>query len=172
MSAQYDVYLQEHRENIEKGLQWMLNKLYSLRTECRNTYLTGLSFKDHDVSKFSEAEYEAYDRYFYTSERTPSVVRSFQRAWLAHIHSNPHHWQYWVLHTDDPTEGIVALEMPDRYMIEMLCDWWTFSWANNDLFRIFKWYDEHKEHIILHAYTRKKISIILSEMKEVLAIQK
>ncbi|MFR1480703.1 MAG: DUF5662 family protein [Hydrogeniiclostridium mannosilyticum] len=31
-----------------------------------------------------------------------AVVQAFQRAWLLHIHRNPHHWQHWVLINDDP----------------------------------------------------------------------
>lgn len=38
------------------------------------------------------------------------VVENFNRAWLLHIHRNPHHWQHWVLINDDPELGETVLE--------------------------------------------------------------
>ena len=56
--------------------------------------------------------------------------------------------------------------MPSIYILEMVCDWWSFSWAKGDLTEIFKWYDEHKDHMILHTETRKKIDILLGAIRE------
>ena len=33
------------------------------------------------------------------------------------------------------------LEMPYDYIIEMICDWWSFSWQSGNLYEIFKWYE-------------------------------
>ena len=72
---------------------------------------------------------------------------------------NPHHWQHWVLINDDPGEGEVLLEMPYNYIIEMICDWWAFSWEKGNLSEIFSWYDEHKDYIKLHPNTRETVKI-------------
>ena len=93
-------------------------------------------------------------------------MNDFKYAWLRHIHNNPHHWQYWILHNDDPGEGKVILEMPYNYIIEMVCDWWAFSWAKGDLTEIFNWYDQHKNYMELGEKTRKQIEIILSAIKD------
>lgn len=55
----------------------------------------------HDMSKNTPDEYTPYDNYFY-GEQTPAIIEAFNRAWLMHIHRNPHHWQYWVLINDEP----------------------------------------------------------------------
>jgi hypothetical protein len=54
-----------------------------------------------DLSKFDDAEYEAYDKYFHGPSKTAEVKAAFDVAWLHHIHMNPHHWQHWVLVNDD-----------------------------------------------------------------------
>ena len=59
----------------------------------------------------------------------------------------PHHWQYWVLINDNPEEGEVLIEMPYNYILEMICDWWAFSWAKGNLNEIFPWYEERKRII-------------------------
>lgn len=86
-------------------------------------------------------------------------------AWLHHIHENPHHWQYWVLVNDDPEEGAIALDIPYKYVIEMICDWWSFSWKTGNLYEIFDWYDAHKNHMILSEYTRELVEEILEKIK-------
>lgn len=90
----------------------------------------------------------------------------FNKAWLHHIYSNPHHWQHWVLINDEAEEGIVTLRMPYQYVIEMICDWWAFSWNKGNLYEIFDWYDKHKDHMKLHNDTRELVEEILSKMKE------
>ena len=96
-------------------------------------------------------------------------MQDFNYAWLQHIHRNPHHWQYWVLINDDPDLGEIILDMPDVYIIEMICDWWSFSWSKGDLTEIFKWYEERKEYIKLSEKTRRVVENILNMMKDKLS---
>lgn len=110
-------------------------------------------------------EYDAYDKYFYGKNRSYQVMQDFNYAWLRHIHRNPHHWQYWVLINDDPDLDEIILDMPDIYIIEMICDWWSFGWSKGDLTEIFKWYEERKEHIKLSEKTRRSVENILNMMK-------
>lgn len=120
----------------------------------------------HDESKYLDEEYDSYDKYFYGEEKTPEIENEFNRAWLHHIHNNPHHWQHWVLINDDPKLGEIVLEMDRIYIIEMICDWWSFSWIKEDLYEIFKWWNEHKDHIKLGVETRKTVIDILDKIKE------
>lgn len=163
MSVEYDSYLDEHRANVFKGYEWLMTNIPDVIPSDSNLeWLTGFS---HDLSKNSVEEYDAYDAYFYGNERTPDVVRDFNYAWLHHIHNNPHHWQYWILRNDDPNEGETVLEMPTDYALEMICDWWAFSFSKGNLTEIFGWYDEHKEYIKLHTNTRKFVEDTLSKIK-------
>ena len=165
MSREYDLYLQEHKENVFKGLEWIHENLPELLNGCNYGELEQQIRYDHDASKSEPDEYNAYDRYFYGGNRSYQVVLEFNHAWLKHIHRNPHHWQYWILHNDNPGEGMVILDMSYRYIIEMICDWWAFSWAEDNLSEIFKWYDDHKDYMKLSDKTRKIVEDILDKIK-------
>ena len=56
---------------------------------------------------------------------------------------------------------MIALDMPMNYIVEMICDWWSFSWREGDLTEIFKWYDAHKDYMKLSVKTRDIVEYIL-----------
>ncbi len=166
MSVQYNEYLKEHKQAVYDGFLWikeyipdiLLNDDMTSKIEYNIMY-------EHDISKNDEDEYDAYDTYFYGKNRSAEVVEKFNYAWLRHIQKNPHHWQHWILHKDDPNEQTECLKMPYEYIIEMICDWWSFSWKKGNLYEIFDWYDERKEHIMLNDETRKQVEDILATIK-------
>ena len=55
--------------------------------------------------------------------------------------------------------------MPYNYIIEMICDWWSFSWRTGKLDEIFNWYDAHKDYMKLSDSTRKTVETILAMIK-------
>lgn len=162
MSVDYSKYLDQHIYNVYKGYEWIRRNMpeilvnYDCEFQIRYT---------HDSTKFDVEEYDAYDKYFYGGKKTEEVNKNFNVAWLHHIHNNPHHWQHWVLINDDPGEGMVILDMPHNYIIEMICDWWAFSWAKGNLYEIFNWYDQHKKYMKLSENTRKTVDDILLKLK-------
>lgn len=164
MSFEYDQYLENHRANVKRGYEWLLENLPDILIP---TIAAGwqTSFA-HDKSKNEPDEYEAYDTYFYGNNRSYAVVQNYQRAWLLHIHRNPHHWQHWVLINDNPKEGEIVLEMPYDDIIEMICDWWAFSWKSGNLREIFTWYDEHSKYMKLGSKTRERVEKILGLIKD------
>lgn len=163
MSFQYDQYMERHRSNVRRGYEWLCKNLPDIVEGASEAgWLTGFA---HDKSKNEADEYEAYDAYFYGNNRSYEVVQNYRKAWLLHIHRNPHHWQYWVLINDDPDEGEIVLEMPYEYIIEMICDWWAFSWQKESLSEIFNWYDEHSKYMKLAPETRSTVENILGRIK-------
>ena len=52
--------------------------------------------------------------------------------------------------------------MPEHFIIEMVCDWWSFSWKQGKLDEIFNWYDQHKDYMKLSEYTRNKVEDVLA----------
>lgn len=169
MSKEYDLYLREHRVYVRKGFLWLVDNLPDIvDTDKINSYQESKILYFHDKSKEKPDEYPAYDEYFYGNNRSAAVVAEYERAWLTHIHKNPHHWQYYILHCDDPREGVKVLDMPYHYIVEMICDWWSFSWKTGDLYEIFKWYDDRKEYIMLSERTRKTVNDIFNRIKQVL----
>ena len=188
MSREYDEYLKEHIGAVQKGWQWMEENLIwndEFNKWIKNQYANE-SFdpidifeirrfvQQHDASKTDPDEYFSYDDYFYLKKnnRSYAVVEAFNKAFLLHMHKNPHHWQYWVLTDDNKGDGVKVIEMPLSYIFEMICDWWSFSWRQGDLTTIFKWWDDHKDYIRLHKRTRQTVEYILGEMKKILVKEK
>ena len=77
----------------------------------------------HDMSKFSWVEFWESVRY-YQGDRSPinacKEENGYSLAWQHHKGRNPHHYEYW---TDKYDDGTVALEMPYKYAVELVCDW-------------------------------------------------
>ena len=161
MSANYEEYLHDHVKNV--GLAY--NKLCELMPDIRDKVGDPFFINQHDLSKWNDEEYGAYDRYFYGGNRSASVMKEFNYAWLTHIHNNPHHWQYWVLINDDDGENR-PLEMPYNYIVEMICDWWSFSWKEGKPERILDWYEDHRPLMELHPRTRKIVEDILKRIRK------
>ena len=162
MSVQYDNYLTEHKENVAKGFRWLQENIPEV---IEDGFEWQICF-NHDASKTDPEEYDAYDAYFYGNNRSYSVVQNFKKAWLRHIHNNPHHWQHWILINDERKEGMVVIDMPYIYIVEMICDWWSFSWTKGDLNEIFGWYEDRKDYMKLSANTRRSVEYILGKMKD------
>lgn len=178
--TEYENYLSTHIANVKKGYEWIREHLPELLSE--HNYAEELAYYGdldtiiarHDASKYNKipdvdnyyelgCEYDAYAEYFYGT-KTPEVETAFDYAWLHHIHSNPHHWQHWLLQND--TDGLKILDMPYVFIIEMICDWWSFSWKENKLTEVFDWYEKHKTGIVLSDKTRTAVEHILNCIKE------
>lgn len=168
MSLDYDQYLKEHIRAVNNALRWMIDNLNLNDLGFNDILMTDALWTaaDHDKSKYDDAEYDAYDAYFYGGNRSYKVVQDFNYAWLHHIHNNPHHWQHWILVNDDPEEGTIALEMPLIFVLEMIADWWSFSWRQGKLDELFIWYADHEDHIMLHKNTRKLVEEILNRIQD------
>ena len=52
-----------------------------------------------------------------------------------------------------------AVEMPEKYLIEMVCDWRAMEKSNGNSAADF--YEENKDRIILHENSRKRLEEVL-----------
>jgi len=165
MSKEYDEYLREHIGAVRKAGAWMVDNLKTIRDmRPLDVHAFGKHVENHDRSKWGVAEYGPYDAYFY-GDRDEDA---FNRAWLYHIHKNPHHWQHWLLMNDDgkyrDPDKVIPIEMPRVYALEMVADWWSFSWRSGNLEEVFGWYEGHRDNIILHPKTREYVESVLDEI--------
>lgn len=120
----YDVYIREHMDNVRK--------VYAcFKEKCPNASVNFVTLPYemipmdayitiHDESKFEDYECEPYALWFTAGIRTEESKTLFDKAWLHHIHQNPHHPEHWLLVRDDMTVDI--LEMPEPFVLEFLCD--------------------------------------------------
>lgn len=104
MSREYNEYLERHKNNVRRGYLWLRDNLPELFLDTADPEWKCIF--GHDASKSMDDEYGPYDDYFYGGNRSYSVVEAFNKAWLLHIHRNPHHWQYW--------HSTISLELTTR----------------------------------------------------------
>jgi Family of unknown function (DUF5662) len=127
----------------------------------------------HDLSKFNPCEFFPYARMFYGTMKLKrdetgyydpysSGNEEFSNAWIHHLHSNKHHWQYFALVKEDAS--VVLFEMPKKYIIEMICDWSGASKAQKNNHTAIEWYRVHKGKILLHENSRKFLENKLEEI--------
>lgn len=165
MSAKYDEYIITHKSNVTKAFDWLCTNLPEIfPSEAMKSQIEWQCTSAHDQSKYTKEEYDAYDAYFY-GNRSYETVQNFKVAWLQHIHKNPHHWQHWILINDEHNEGVELLEIPFNYIIEMICDWWSFSWRSENLYEIFDWYAKHRDTMQINDSSRRMIEDVLNKMR-------
>ena len=163
MKQEYEAYIEQHKTNVGNGFDWLIINLPELFSEFDSDYI-GSVVAQHDASKYDEEEFDAYAEYFYGGSKTKEIEEAFDLAWLHHQNCNKHHWQYWILQKD--SGATIPQPMPYEYIIEMICDWWSFSWKSDDLFEIFDWYKSHKSTMKLHKDTQQSVEDILDLMQE------
>lgn len=148
VEAQYKRYVDEHIANIQKGYSFIKDNIPEMLKDCNINELDKI-FKNHDLSKYGEEEFLPYAEHFYGKMKGVKDDPAFEKAWKHHYENNSHHPEHWK-----------GEEMPFEYIIEMICDWWAFSWKCGNLEEIFSFYkdkakkDKEKK---LHYNTQLKI---------------
>lgn len=165
--SKLDFDLSEH--NLDETVAEAFAKSLKYHIDCvteagRKIGVEERQLEIHDESKWSEAEFPGYARHFHGG----GAPDEFARAWLHHIHYNPHHWQHWIFADGYIPKGSECvedgvLEMPLSFAFEMVADWmgagrtYTGSWDMTD------WLQKNMHKIIVHSNTAKLLRHILNE---------
>jgi hypothetical protein len=111
----------------------------------------------HDWSKFTPAEWGPYRDYFYLtkdfnedSAHQRRLKAAFDKAWIHHLHKNPHHWEYWSIGMSGKDNPV---PMPREIMREMVADWCGAGRVITGDWDADKWYPA-QTHLKLHPDTR------------------
>ena len=154
---EYKNYVIEHKDRVQQFAEWLRGQLPEV--------FEGVDFEafneviqEHDESKFSEAEFEAYAQKFYGDKKDSF---EFDEAWKHHWTHNEHHPEFWL-----------GEDMPYIYILEMICDWGSFSIKSGDMSELSKFYyekakdDEEKN---LSENTKIIIEEILDKIKNIIS---
>lgn len=153
---EYQDYVLAHKERVKKFADW-------LKENCPEVFdgVDPDSFdeliEEHDESKFSEEEFEPYAQKWFGDKKK---TFEYEEAWKHHWMNNEHHPEFWL-----------GEDMPYIYILEMLCDWGSFSIDKGDLTELSDFYfnkakdDEEKN---LSEATKEIIEDILSKIDSVL----
>lgn len=175
-NKQYLEYIKEHKKNVAKAFEvydeLMLNILYDDNTDKLSIWerLYEKINDTHDDSKYEEEEFEAYRRKFFPRNgEEPISEYEFNKAWLHHIHNNPHHPEYWIYvdYKEFNSKGraqIFYYPMDDESIIEMLCDWIGMGYKFNN--KAYDYYKDSNKGDILNEDTRFIVEKILEAIKD------
>jgi hypothetical protein len=149
-------YIEEHKANVKKFADWLKENLPELFDNI-DLDLFNEMILEHDDSKFSEEEFEPYaQKWFGDGIKTPE----YEEAWKHHWTNNEHHPEFWL-----------GEDMPYIYILEMICDWGSFSMKSGNMKELSEFYfkeardDEEKN---LSENTKIIIEEILEKLDAVL----
>lgn len=158
---EYAMYITEHMKNVKSAFA----KYGKMMCELLETdyYTVSDLINNHDSSKFSEEEFDLYRKYFFPNNYEEKISEfEFNVGWLHHIHSNPHHPEHWVYLIYE-TNKYTIFNMPDKYIIEMICDWIGMGIKFND--KAYCYYNAHKTKYPFTEITRNKVELLLKELE-------
>lgn len=117
-------------EKKQLHMQTILNHIKYVKDMCYKLGIPELG-KQHDLSKFSDEEFEIY-KYADGTKSPHDIARAelgYSPSWIHHKARNQHHWEYWTDFNSakpngDGTFTIIckAVKMPYDRVIEMLAD--------------------------------------------------
>ena len=154
LEDKYIDYIKRHQAGVLKSWKNILYPALLTESDYDVELLTDIEIliNCHDESKFKSDEFDAYCDYFYPSEENAKDEEAFNKAWFLHQRRNPHHWQYWCLIKD--SGKIIPLDMPVKYICEMLCDWSSFQFVVDKNSTANNWYQKNKNKMVLSDSTR------------------
>lgn len=165
---EYTEYIDNHIKEVWKSYYTAVDafkdvfpKVYRNKSEYTKLIY---NLKNHDASKFEPSEFLYYAARFFpidgTDHESEKVKNGFKLAWLHHANHNPHHPAYWALADDGK---LIIYDIPDIYIIEMLCDWMAMSKYYNST-TLDYWKSESAQKLPMSEYTRSKINEFMEWM--------
>lgn len=150
----YRDYVLGHKERVKQFADWLKENLPEVFNDVDISAFDEV-IREHDDSKFGEEEFEPYAKHFYDDD---DYSLDFDLAWKHHWMNNEHHPEHWL-----------GEDMPLIYILEMLCDWGSFSIAKKNFKELISYYyDEAKDddEKNLSDNTKKIIEEILDKIEE------
>lgn len=136
---EYMDYIAEHRRNVYTAFQNLFPRIprsFVVNGQCIDDIIDSLQVDigQHDKSKYSDAEFDAYRRKFYPtsieSKETDEAIlkavdENFEKAWENHYMTNDHHPKYWCYW--NANKNFEPKDMNLKAIIHMVCDWEAMS---------------------------------------------
>jgi hypothetical protein len=120
----------------------------------------------HDYTKLYPHNLISYGRQFFGDQGDPV---GFAYTWNHHQKRHRHHWEYWIMITGHNRGGFGdghILDMPDKYIREMVADWLAASrvYSNNEVtsLREWSWLHQNFSSMRLSDYTRTRVLDLLN----------
>ncbi|MCQ2552007.1 MAG: DUF5662 family protein [Clostridia bacterium] len=125
----------------------------------------------HDLSKFSPTEFIPSVHYFLGTKSPTTAERQdkgYSTSWMHHQGRNKHHFEYWVDYTGKNRAERAAIEMPLKYVAEMVADRYaackTYHKADYKQTDALEYFAGEKDKIPMHPNTKALLEEILTIM--------
>lgn len=125
----------------------------------------------HDLSKYTWVEFSAGIKYYkgYVSPNgVQKIKEGYSKAWLHHKGRNKHHFEYWIDYGINEADGLMGMNMPTKYVVEMFID--RMSASKNYLKEKYtdksplEYYEARKDYYVLHKETRITLEMLLNRL--------
>lgn len=131
----------------------------------------------HDLSKYMPSELLMGFMYYDDGKSSPNNQerkdKGYSYAWMHHKGRNRHHFEYWsdyAMQPADPKYPLQAVQMPRKYVAEMLMDRISASknynketYTDHDPL---KYFERGKGHYLMHPQTEKELRGMLRILDE------
>lgn len=124
----------------------------------------------HDYTKLYPSYAKSYGRQFFGDQHDPE---GFAHTWNHHQKRHRHHWEYWIMLTGHNRGGFSdghILDMPEKYIREMVADWLaasrTYNHTDVKSLESWDWFQNNFDKIRVSYRTRERIMDILNEYFE------
>lgn len=156
--VEYIEYLKNHAINVRKAFD-IYGTFITRHLFCNLAELE-IRINNHDASKYSHAEFDAYRRRFYPVDSADALTdddEEFKAAWEHHYLANSHHPEHYIKYGSPH-------EMPNIDIAEMILDWIAMSYVFNDT--CYNYYDNSKKSTLLHPSTKFKVEYLLQQIRK------
>lgn len=154
---EYKEYIDNHRSNVKHAWEKLKNNKNTFEYIDKNKSISPIEhflplidscIENHDRSKYSKEEFNAYRKYFYpvSEDEKELAEKEFDEAWKHHYTWNMHHWDWWY-------HSGIENSMPFIFVIEMICDWMAMSYHFNNSTK--EWYYNEKQNGKIHLGERQ-----------------
>lgn len=165
----YTEYINNHIKAVQEAYETAINGFKAVFPEVyeddKQVFQLSINLQHHDRSKFDENEFWYYAMRFFPvngiDPESEKVKKDFKIGWLHHVHNNAHHPNHWALVDDNK---VILINMPDIYIIEMLCDWMAMSKYYNSTTMKY-WESDSAKKLPMSAHTRTKVDEFMEWMK-------
>lgn len=122
---EYRLYIDTHRKNVAKAwteIQEKCGDIIKSKISTLQIALIDENIKNHDMSKYSDVEFDAYRKWFHYVDESEKDKAAFDKAWKHHYENNLHHPNSWK---NSGNEDL----MPYYFIVEMVADWQAMGYV-------------------------------------------
>lgn len=111
------------------------------------------------MSKLSWLELNGYVRYIFVDKDKDK----FQLVWNHHLKNNKHHPEYWIIPNKKDGHKMEVLDMPEKYVREMVADWHGAGMAYVGHDDVTEWFEGNHKRFNFSDKTKEILKVVLLE---------